>query len=109
MNIPDQIILVLKGKEDQILKAQDIKNLVIEKFGTNKDSILPYDFCYNRINIGERFPKIFEWIEKGKYKYLGVNYPYNGKIFARPKGYSKDIEVGYWRNGKRTIKITYLK
>lgn len=103
MDIPDQIISVLKGKEGQELSAQNIKDAVIEKFGTNESSIIPSDFCYNRINKGSREPQMFERTGNGKYKFLGVNYPYNGKIYARPKGSKEDIEVGLCINGKRTF------
>jgi hypothetical protein len=32
----------------------------------------------------EKF-KILEWLARGKYKYLGENYPYTGVVISNPR------------------------
>jgi hypothetical protein len=86
------------------ISSQEIRQLMKARFGTNPGSVLPADFCYNRVNLDSRFlknPTLFEYIaESGLYKCLGA-YPYNGDIYHRPKGEKEDIKVGVCENGKR--------
>lgn len=80
---------------------QEIVNKVVIKHGCNPGSIIPSDYCYNRINNGidfENFLHIFEFMGNGMYKYLGENYPYSGTIFHKPKG-GFEIAIGKWSNG----------
>lgn len=74
-----------------ILSTSEIKDMVILKHGGNRGSIIPSDYCYNLTNKGKindpilaKF-NIFEWISRGKYKYLGENYPYTGLIISNPR------------------------
>lgn len=69
-------------------------------YGANDESIKPSDYCYNITNkdkIKNSSIKdfyIFEFLSRGKYKYLGVNYPYEGVVLNAQK------EVyGHWKNG----------
>ncbi len=83
------------------LSRQEIINKVVMKYGCNPGSIIPSDYCYNRINNGidfENFLHIFEFMGNGLYKYLGENYPYSGTIFHKPKG-GTEIAIGKWSNG----------
>ena len=81
-------------------KTQEIIDMVKFKYEINHSSIIPSDYCYNRINIGKwNNPKlldfnIFEYVDRGSYKYLGGNYPYNGVINYKAKGSNK-IAVYY--------------
>lgn len=88
-----------------VLTRQEIVDKVVLKYGCNPSSIIPSDYCYNRLNNGIDFRNylhIFEYRDRSSYKYLGVNYPYNGKIYHNPKS-GPEIVVGEWVNG--TIKI----
>jgi hypothetical protein len=100
MNIYDQIIDVCRGYEGKILTSTQIKDMVFNKFNTARTSVLPPDYCYNRINRGITFKKhIFIMINHNEYKFVGENYPYSGRIFSKPKGETEKI-VGKWENGK---------
>ena len=83
------------------ITTSEIKRIVSSKFGRNPDSVIPTDFCYNRVNDGidlKEHLKIFEYLERGKFKYLGKNYPYTGKIYHKPKG-SSEICIGEYKEG----------
>jgi hypothetical protein len=65
--------------------------MVKTKYGVNEGSIIPSDYCYNLVNEDklanaslEKF-KMFEWLSRGKNRYLGENYPYTGAIFSNPR------------------------
>ncbi len=110
MNIYDQIITVCKAYEDEILTSSQIKDMVFNKFATNRNSVLPPDYCYNRINKGIDFNKhIFVMINRNEYKYVGKNYPYSGLILSRAKGSEKDTIVGEWKNGKYHLYAAHPK
>ena len=87
------------------LNTQFTRGGIIEKvhlkFGRTKESIIPSDYCYNRLNNGisyEKQPHLFEYTYDKKYVYLGLDFPYTGKIFHKPKGCS-EICVGELING----------
>ncbi|OEH92685.1 DUF7225 domain-containing protein [Bacillus solimangrovi] len=104
MTIYEQIKEYCKGKMNQIIEVHEIKRQLKCKYGTNPDSVILSDYCYNRYNKGIVFDKhLFQYINRNSYKYIGENYPYTGLIFHKPKG--KDVEdvVGEWNNGKKTI------
>ena len=88
------------------ISSQEIRQMMKDRFGTNPGSVLPADYCYNRVNLGINLltkPTLFEYdAESGLYKCLG-SYPYNGDIYHRPKGEKADIKVGVCENGKRHI------
>ncbi len=97
VNIFQKFLNVLKGHEGETFTRSEILNLIIEKYpGTNTRSLIPSDYCYNITNKGIPFQNhIFEQIEVGRYKYLGINYKYSGYIY-----WSKQSEpVGEWKDG----------
>lgn len=74
------------------LTTQDIIDRVVRKFpGTNPRSIIPSDYCYNLTNKGkESNPrlaqfKLFEWIGRGQFKYVGPAYKQNGPVHRYPR------------------------
>lgn len=103
MIICDQIQEVLNDKKGRIVTSKEIRKWLKNKYGTNPDSVLLSDFCYNRTNDGIRFNKetrLFEYIGKNQYLYLGVNSSYTGTIFHKPKGSKAEIVAGEWYNGE---------
>lgn len=91
--------------DDYIITLDEISQLMFKKYGTKSGSVIPSDYCYNRVNNGiqiEKKPAVFEFLGNGKYKCLGLNYPYNGAIYHKPKGQS-EIIVGKCINGVRQI------
>lgn len=107
MSIYDSLKEAMKSKEiGTILKTREIKEEMKIKFSINPSSVIPSDYCYNRYNYGIGFDKhIFEFCERNKYKYLGENYPYTGKVYHKPQGKNEEIEVGEWINGKLMMKL----
>lgn len=84
------------------LSTQEIKRMVYMKYGRNKGSVIPSDYCYNRCNNGINYEKslhIFEYLEDNRYKYLGENYPYTGFIYRKPKDSDVEIIVGKMVDG----------
>lgn len=82
-----------------IVTKQELLALLHNNYGVAMGSIIPSDYCYNRINDGIKltYPTLFEYIEAGRYRCLGKNYPYNGNI------YHKDLIVGKCENGVRIV------
>ncbi len=102
MTIYDQLVQVLSGQEGRVLSTKEIKSLLRERFHCNPASVIPSDFCYNRRNEGVPHTRhLFEYLERGSYRYLGPGRPYTGQVFARRRGTTRDELVGEWRNGER--------
>lgn len=82
------------GKE---FDTKDIKQMVNDAFGTNPNSVIPSDCCYNITNNGIKnyrdYLHIFEQLARGRYKYLGPNYKYSGPVL------NKGTVVGKWEDG----------
>ncbi|MBO7236746.1 MAG: hypothetical protein J6V45_01530, partial [Kiritimatiellae bacterium] len=56
--IEQEIIAALVHTEiGTILSSAEIKQMVYNRFGRNKSSILPSDYCYNRLNFGIDYSK----------------------------------------------------
>lgn len=84
-----------------VFSRSEIIELVTSKYNRNPTSIIPSDYCYNRLNKGinyEKYLHIFEYTEDKKYRYLGLNYPYTGKIIHKPKG-GFEVVVGELKKG----------
>lgn len=91
----------------------EIRRIMNDKHGVNPGSVMPYDYCYNRVNKGINIrtkPTLFEYVNHDKgiiYKCLGKNYPYNGDVYHRECGHSFDTKVGVCENGERKISPKY--
>lgn len=110
MTIHDKITFVInefvhENGTDKIMTKQEITDLILNKFKINPKSIIPSDYCYNRINKGIPLsrPTLFEHLEKDTYVCLGENYNYNGAIYHKSKSDNIDSEVGYCKNGNRKL------
>ena len=87
-----------------IFSRSEIIDMVTTKYNRNPTSIVPSDYCYNRLNNGinyEKYLHLFEYTDDKNYKYLGLNYPYSGKILHKPKG-GFEVVVGELKNGVLT-------
>ena len=79
--------------------------LSISGLSRSVGNILPSDFCYNRFNNGIKGfkgPFLFEYLGTNKFRILGENYKYSGKIYHKPKGGVEQL-VGEWVNGSPII------
>lgn len=55
---------------------------------------------YNRWNRGMTFVcPLFEHVDRGVYRYLGPNYPYNGILSHFPQGQYEEYILGRWVDG----------
>ena len=80
----------------------ELKTLVSARFGTNEGSVIPTDYCYNRVNKGIRFLErtpLFAYVGRGVYECLGENYRFNGPVYTHAKGEKSEIIVGDWKDG----------
>lgn len=101
MTIYEQLVAVCSGTEGKLLTATEIKNLVVDQFGTNPTSVLPSDYCYNRWNQGIKQGRaLFVRVGAGEYRYVGPDYPYTGLVFWWPKSEAEGKVVGEWVNGQ---------
>lgn len=78
------------GRKDIISKVLDAYPDVAE------GSVLPSDRCYNITNAGLPYDysfRIFEYLGRAEYRYLGERYPYCGKVTW------KGEPCGVWTNG----------
>jgi len=103
MTIYEQVKNVMEGKNGMVVTSEFIKGELKTKFGTNVSSVVPSDYCYNRINDGIDFRKdnrIFKYRGRNAYEYLGENYPFTGKIYHKPHRSKKEVVVGEWLKGE---------
>lgn len=97
--------MVDKFGPDHIITVQEICQLLVIRYRTTSNSIIPSDYCYNRINNGiqiDKRPAVFEFLGKDLYRCLELNYPYNGMVYHKPKG-QPEIVIGKCINGIRII------
>ncbi|SDN61130.1 HNH endonuclease [Paenibacillus sp. yr247] len=89
----------------KVVERSEIVREVNLKYGRTVGSIIPSDYCYNIINNGIKpnKPTLFIYNGKGQYECVGLNYPYNGVIWHRPKGAKAEFPVGKCVNGERII------
>ena len=77
---------------------RELYELLGARFQTNSGSIIPSDYCYNRVNKGIEFhkkPRLFRFLGDGMYECLGENYQFNGDVENANDG----TVVGSWEDG----------
>jgi|GEM_PF-2144004 hypothetical protein len=87
----------------ETLTGKQIKDMIEAAYPeTNRDSVIPSDYCYNKVNKDIRSCKFyyFEYlrdVRRGdpQYKVLGADFDYEGHI------YWNDEIVGEWIKGKK--------
>ena len=85
---------------EKLLRTEDIEREVRSLGGYARGNVLPTDYCYNRINkapVSFCYP-VFEWVERGRFRYLGPHCNYTGPILWKPRGAPERI-VGEWKSG----------
>lgn len=90
-----------------VVSAEEIKDAIRQRYGTNKKSIIPSDYCYNRSNKGDVWNNpLFFMYKKEKnrknYRVVGEGYPYTGPVYWRPRGSEEKI-IGECINGNRKL------
>lgn len=109
MTIDEQMVEIVDGLTknfgvDYVITTRELYEIFFKRFGRKEGSVIPSDYCYNRVNNGITLnkPAVFEFLGRGQYRCLGSNYPYNGAIYHKPKGQGEFI-VGKCVNGERII------
>lgn len=80
------------------ISLKEFYELLGARFQTNSGSIIPSDYCYNRVNKGIDFqkkPRLLKFLGEGMYECLGENYLYSGDVENAADG----AVVGSWENG----------
>jgi hypothetical protein len=91
----------LEKFENKFKRNVEYDSAEIENFLNSLNLHNPSAYSYNRWNKGmlSIFP-LFEWLERGRYKYLGPNYNYNGIILHFPQNKKGlEFEIGNWEDG----------
>ena len=92
---------------DEPVPVKRFNEAVATDCGCSVDSVLVSDRCYNRHNDGSSVkltdPKLFKYVRRGFYKYVGPSYPYSGPIYQKPKGSKKELIIGERLNGVLVI------
>lgn len=87
--------------ENNFVRNKEYESGEIEDFLKSLNLHNPSAYSYNRWNKGMAsiFP-LFEWMERGKFKYLGPNYNFNGPIRHFPQNKKGlEFEIGNWKDG----------
>lgn len=96
--IKDKVLSIFKkNRVGEKFGREEIIDLMVNTYpGTNRGSVVPPDYCYNKINKDPASFNLhlFESLGAGRFKCLGQNYPYSGPI------YWKGEQVGKWDKGK---------
>ena len=112
--LPGNIIKLKETGAEELIAA--VSNFEIGKIYTNaeitqayrdyggaKSEPLPSDYCYNCSNAGidfyDRSRRLFEKVERGKYKYLGPDYLYSGEVTHTDR-YGNTKLFGKWDDGE---------
>lgn len=98
-------------KEGDTYSTSYLTQFELKEFGDNKIWIQPPDHCYNKTNKGnlsnipsadkhnfsipDNIP-LFKCISRGKFIYLGKDYPYSGECRLAESG----SLYGIWKNGE---------
>jgi hypothetical protein len=80
------------------ISLKELYELIGARFQTNSGSIIPSDYCYNRVNKGIEFtkkPRLFRFLGNGLYECLGENYLFTGDVENAKDG----TVVGTWKDG----------
>jgi len=87
-----------------IISLQEIYRYFEKTYNRRQGSVIPSDYCYNRINNGIQLnkPTVFEYLGNGNYRCYGVGYPYSGTLYHKPKS-QKEFAVGKCVNGIREV------
>ena len=89
MNIKEEIEqFLLSMKLEVEFSTKWFKRELSKQYKRSEGCYIPSDYCYNRKNKGiiySKQPHYFLYLSRGKYKYVGKDYPYNEEIEENPK------------------------
>lgn len=104
VSIYEQLKQTLMKRKNELISPQELKKELFKRYGTNPNSVILSDYCYNRLNKGITFKNhLFIYLNRGMYKYIGENAPYSGFIYAYSKILGADQVVGSWVDGQASL------
>lgn len=99
--IQECVVEYCERASKRLFTRSELVDGVAGEFGKKPASIIPSDYCYNRLNAGIRMTQPFlERIGHGEYKYLGRDYHYTGPVMERAKENGSEEIVGWWNAGE---------
>lgn len=100
MGLFEEVVRACETHVQPSYSTEELVNLVkISVPNLKPKTVIPSDYCYNRINLGIDFTK-HVFIDIGKrYKYVGRNFAYTGPIFWAEDRKNERI-VGVWNSGR---------
>ena len=85
-------------RENEIYSHSELRSFLEENKLFSIKNVAAYS--YNRWNKGMlEIQPLLEWLNRGEYKYLGENYPFNGIVIHHPQG-GIPYKIGEWIKGK---------
>ena len=90
---------------DEPIPTADLVAATVRETGCSPSSVLPADYSYNRVNRSP-FSRVFPmFIQEGlgRYRFVGLDYPYTGPIYWQPIEGGPDRVVGNSINGVATF------
>lgn len=84
------------GKE---YKANCLNNILAKNNLSGNLAGISYNRWNRGMTVRDYETLMFEWVRRGVYKYLGVNYKYNGQTFLYIGNETESL-VGTWTNGE---------
>lgn len=107
--LQEKFLALFSHGQNEILQLEQIRDVFMALYpDTNRDAILPSDYCYNRWDQDHAACYLFEWIEQSLYKCLGVNYQYTGDMVWSGRHGEHHI-IGKWINGVCYINKNFLR
>ena len=113
LTLKDAMKQIFAEPRDGFYTREGLIDMVVDSNLGNwkRGSIIPTDYCYNRINNGIDFesqPHCFTVDEHANYRILGQDAGYTGKIYHRTRNSSKLTVVGEWRKGTDRTSKPYI-
>ena len=106
--------LIIRNSGKCVIRAGELVKLVYPRVSAEykESSIMPRDYCYNRVNkdpASTKHPRLLEMLGDGMYICLGEDYPYSKPMYTQPTGTKNEIVVGNWENGIFTLNENWEK
>ena len=104
MIIRDKVLSVFQNRVGEEFIREEIIDLVVNDYqSTKRKSVIPTDYCYNKVNKDKSsfILHLFKYLGDAKFRCLGQSCSYSGPIYWKRKGATgKGEEVGKWEQGQ---------
>ena len=96
---------------DASIPSHELKRQAARLIGLQESSIIPSDFCYNRINAGIPLLNTPMFIQetRGFYRFVGLDYPFTGSMVHKPQGGAERIVANVSRRKSLVVLRRYIR